>query len=382
MNSSLNTILPGRTLGNLALAGSLFLHVGLITLFSSWQWELGTPPKNPPKVVKVKILPASTAQKDTQRPVPEKTARFSPAQPITVPSPSIPTLTARTPRSSAPAFQPESWVKQTMASPKMQFKPRKVQRISLSAEATKPQAVRSAKTNQERHNSKQIISIKPSPTLNPSLTESTQPTAPAGAHESGQPTVVQHRSPSRPAGFSKIPATVSKTALSTKSPKRELNNIHQRPSPTPSQIAISTEASSTAQQVAKSFTSPLKPRSQPAALLQKLFKNPPTVHDDFDVNLNTVRGLFTGQVRQRIADAKYYPRIARRRGMEGQPVVAFTLNKRGGLMKANLAQTSGYQLLDRAALEAVHQAAPYPEIPAELKADTYQFKLPISFVLK
>jgi periplasmic protein TonB len=68
--------------------------------------------------------------------------------------------------------------------------------------------------------------------------------------------------------------------------------------------------------------------------------------------------------------------------MEGQPVVAFTLNKGGGLMKADLAQTSGYQLLDRAALEAVHQAAPYPEIPVELKTDTYQFKLPISFVLK
>ena len=51
-------------------------------------------------------------------------------------------------------------------------------------------------------------------------------------------------------------------------------------------------------------------------------------------------------------------------------------------MKVGLTQTSGHQLLDQAALEAVHQAAPYPEIPAELKTDTFQFKLPISFVLK
>jgi protein TonB len=68
--------------------------------------------------------------------------------------------------------------------------------------------------------------------------------------------------------------------------------------------------------------------------------------------------------------------------MEGKPVIAFTLNKQGRLVKVNLAQSSGYQMLDQAALEAVQQAAPYPEIPAELKTDSYQFKLPISFVLK
>lgn len=68
--------------------------------------------------------------------------------------------------------------------------------------------------------------------------------------------------------------------------------------------------------------------------------------------------------------------------MEGQLIVSFTLSKGGELMKANLAKTSGYQLLDQAALEAVQQAAPYPEIPTELKTNTYQFKLPISFVLK
>ena len=333
--------------------------------------------------MKVKLLPASTAQKDVQKPVQTKAARFSPAQPTAVSSPSIPTLTSHTPRSPVPASQPETWVKRIMASPKMQFKPRRVQRIFLSAEATKPRVVRSAKTNPQSHGTRQTISIRPSPAFNARLSKSAQPAQPASARRPIQPTVVQHRSPSQSAGFSNIPSIGSQTALSIESPKHGLNDIHQRPAPNPSQTAISTEASSTAaQRVSKSFISPLKPRTQPAAPLQKLFKDPPTIHNDFDVNLSTVRGLFTGQVRQRIADAKYYPRIARRRGMEGQPVVAFTLNKVGGLMEANLAQTSGYQLLDRAALEAVHQAAPYPEIPAELKTDTYQFKLPISFVLK
>jgi TonB family protein len=110
--------------------------------------------------------------------------------------------------------------------------------------------------------------------------------------------------------------------------------------------------------------------------------NDPAVDEPAEEEMDALRGLFTGQVRQRIARARYYPRIARRRGMEGQPVIAFTLDKRGRLTKVDLAQTSGYHLLDRAALEAVHEGAPYPEIPALLKIDSFQFKLPISFVLK
>lgn len=142
------------------------------------------------------------------------------------------------------------------------------------------------------------------------------------------------------------------------------------------------QAGFVSQAVAEQPTSKNIAGTRLAALPRELPQSPPADIDAPDTDLNGLRGWFTGKVRQRIANAKYYPRIARRRGMEGQPVIAFTLDKGGRLMKADLAQTSGYQLLDQAALEAVHQAAPYPEIPDELKTDTFQFKLPISFVLK
>ncbi len=119
-----------------------------------------------------------------------------------------------------------------------------------------------------------------------------------------------------------------------------------------------------------------------ASLSGDWVNNDPAVDEPAGEEMDALRGLFTGQVRQRIARARNYPRIARRRGMEGQPVIDFTLDKRGRLTKVDLAQTSGYRLLDRAALEAVHNGAPYPEIPAPLKIDSFQFKLPISFVLK
>jgi TonB family protein len=156
--------------------------------------------------------------------------------------------------------------------------------------------------------------------------------------------------------------------------------IRRRPGP--AQSSATAQVSFTSQAVAEPLTFQKTVRDTFAALPRELPQNLPVDRDILEVNLNGLRGLFTGKVRQRIANAKYYPRMARRRGMEGQPVIAFTLDRRGQLTKVDLAKTSGYQLLDQAALDAVQQGAPYPEIPAPLKMNSFQFKLPISFVLK
>lgn len=184
------------------------------------------------------------------------------------------------------------------------------------------------------------------------------------------------------ARFSNTLVAISKTAFPLRAPKSEANPIHPLAGPIQSQFDTPSPLDRPAAQVPKQYASPKTPETHLVALPRQ--PSSPTQHEleDNPVDLGNLRGLFTGKVRQRIANAKYYPRMAKRRGMEGQPIIAFTLDKNGRLMKIDLAQTSGYQLLDKAALEAVHQAAPYPEIPAELKTNTFQFKLPISFILK
>jgi TonB family protein len=269
-----------------------------------------------------------------------------------------------------------------MLSQKRHFKLRKIQHASFSARVTKPQTLRPLKIIQHNYDATQEIKIRPSPVRKTHQTESVQAVAPIKIRAAGQPTIVQRRVLIRQIGFSKVPATLSQTAFFIEVSNSVLKNIYQRPDPTSSQTTISPETGSADQQAVEPFTSPTTSQTKLAALPRKLPQSPPAVRDGSDADLNGLRGLFTGQVRQRIANAKYYPRMARRRGMEGQPVIAFTLDKGGRLMEVDLAQTSGYQLLDQAALKAVHQAAPYPEIPAELKTDTFQFKLPISFVLK
>ncbi len=373
---------PGRTLGNLALTGSLFLHVGFIALFSSWQSDWKVADKNPPEAIQVKFLPAPPAQKDIQKPAPVDIAHFFRTPSVSAPPAPMSHLKARTFKLSASVHQPMPWRPQSMLSSKKYSKRRMVQRTTLPAMEAKPMAILLSKIFQPNHDATQHVKTRPSPILKTHPAKSVQGVAPVEVRAIGQPTVIQRRVPLLQAIFSNNPGPGSLNAFPMEIPMLVTDRVQPMKSPAPSQSGTTSPPTGIAAKAPEKYATPQTLRAKLAALPRKLTQNPSADREVPDANLNGLRGLFTGEVRQRIANAKYYPRIAKRRGMEGQPVIAFTLSKTGRLMKVDLARTSGYQLLDQAALEAVHQAAPYPEIPAELKTDTFQFKLPISFVLK
>ncbi len=373
---------PGRTLGNLALTGSLFLHVGFIALFSSWQSDWKVADKNPPEAIQVKFLPAPPAQKDIQKPAPVGIAHFFRTPSVSAPPAPMSHLKARTFRLSASVHQPMSWSPQSLLSSKKYLKRRMVQRTTLPAMEAKPMAILLSKIFQPNHDATQHVKTRPSPILKTHPTKSVQAVASVEVRAIGQPTVIQRRVPLLQAIFSNNPGTGPLNAFPMEIPMLVTDRVQPMKSPAPSQSGTTSPPNGIAAQAPEKYATPQTLKAKLAALPRKSTQIPSADRDPPDANLNGLRGLYTGQVRQRIANAKHYPRVARRRGMEGQPIIAFTLNKGGRLMKVGLTQTSGHQLLDQAALEAVHQAAPYPEIPAELKTDTFQFKLPISFVLK
>jgi TonB family protein len=341
MNSIPKSRLPDRTLGNVAIAGSLFLHVGLIAIFSAWQWEWTTPEKNPPETIQVKFLTAPPPTQSTEAPDSPKPTPMPPAQPMAIQPNSKSPHSPRTPKLSIPILQP------VKTAPRMSYPHRKIiRRLPL-------QAAPFIKTGVFRAE------------------------APANFSNHNQRTAIHSRSRISEIQALTVPRTSMQIATSTRPARSNFNIIPRIPDP-----IVTTQSGFMAQPIAEQLTSQKAPEDRFAALPREFSQSPPIDREAPDANLGVLRGLFTGKVRQRIAKAKYYPRVARRRGMEGQPIIAFTLGKQGQLKKVDLAQTSGYQLLDQAALEAVNQAAPYPEIPAELKTDTFKFKLPISFVLK
>jgi len=99
-------------------------------------------------------------------------------------------------------------------------------------------------------------------------------------------------------------------------------------------------------------------------------------------DVGELRRGFHGKIWQRVAKVKYYPRMARKRRLEGKPIVAFTLGKKGDLVDLKLIEASNYDLLNEAALETIRRGIPYPPIPEPLGKNSISFNLPISYVLE
>ncbi len=75
-------------------------------------------------------------------------------------------------------------------------------------------------------------------------------------------------------------------------------------------------------------------------------------------------------IRDHLEAFKYYPASARRRGIEGSVEVRFALANGGRAADIELVRGSGHAILDRAALQTVHRAEPFP-----LQRGSYRFRL-------
>lgn len=82
------------------------------------------------------------------------------------------------------------------------------------------------------------------------------------------------------------------------------------------------------------------------------------------VSNSLAEGAFAQDVRSRIERKKIYPDTARDLGMSGEVEVLYELDRTGGLLKAEISASSGYKLLDQAALRAVKSAI-YQKIPED-----------------
>lgn len=66
------------------------------------------------------------------------------------------------------------------------------------------------------------------------------------------------------------------------------------------------------------------------------------------------------KIRQKIFQAKQYPLVAKRQGIEGRVQILFALNPGGEIQELSVIESSGFPLLDQEALATVKRASPYP----------------------
>ena len=100
-----------------------------------------------------------------------------------------------------------------------------------------------------------------------------------------------------------------------------------------------------------------------------------------DTEQTAIRADYLTLLRERIERHKKYPLLARKSRRQGIVVVEFELTTGGELKSCLIRESCGHRLLDRAALQAVKSAAPFPEIPHQLKTVVSNFVVPVRFVL-
>ncbi len=76
---------------------------------------------------------------------------------------------------------------------------------------------------------------------------------------------------------------------------------------------------------------------------------------------------------------KRYPDAARARGLRGVTNVAFTIDRSGRVMSAQVAQGSGSMLLDEEAVAIIQRSSPMPAPPLDTPGETFDLVLPIQF---
>lgn len=79
---------------------------------------------------------------------------------------------------------------------------------------------------------------------------------------------------------------------------------------------------------------------------------------------------------------KQYPMLARRRGLEGSGSVRVRIDRDGRVVDRSIQRSTGELMLDRAALDMVRRASPFPAVPDDYAGEGFEFVAPIQYRLR
>ncbi|MHB1590417.1 MAG: energy transducer TonB [Sulfuricella sp.] len=148
-----------------------------------------------------------------------------------------------------------------------------------------------------------------------------------------------------------------------------------RPAPAPAQVPTPAVAP---QPVPQPSPAPLAAPMPVAPQAPKVMPPAPPV----PVSNPSHEAAYVQKVRQQIEQHKVYPALARKLDMSGTVEVSYVVNRQGKLIDVEIAATSGNEILDKAALQAV-RAAVFPPMPQDTwRGETQkQFKTKLVYSL-
>ena len=90
---------------------------------------------------------------------------------------------------------------------------------------------------------------------------------------------------------------------------------------------------------------------------------------------------YSNLLRAHIAKHKKYPRIAQRRKMQGEVIIAIQIRGDGLLISKNIQKSSGHSVLDKEGMNMMEKSKPFPVPPDTLKNSVTNVVVPIAFNL-
>gem|GEM_PF-445178 len=90
---------------------------------------------------------------------------------------------------------------------------------------------------------------------------------------------------------------------------------------------------------------------------------------------------YLARLKRRIQNEWVYPEEAWSRGVSGELLLVFTLNRNGSLTNVRLVHSSGFPILDQEALRAVKQAAPYDPFPPQMGEEPWNISASFHYYL-
>jgi periplasmic protein TonB len=88
---------------------------------------------------------------------------------------------------------------------------------------------------------------------------------------------------------------------------------------------------------------------------------------------------YLDRLRRWLARYRHYPEAAKKAQEQGQLVVSFTILRNGTVIDPHIERSSGFPLLDEAALKMLHDASPVPPLPETYRAQRLDVGLPVNF---
>lgn len=122
------------------------------------------------------------------------------------------------------------------------------------------------------------------------------------------------------------------------------------------------------------FTLPTTPEPRPEAV-QPATNEPPALDP-------AVLAAYGQTLSRAIGQYQRYPILAQQRGWQGTAEVLLRLAPGNRIVNVSILRSSGYEVLDRQAMEMVKQAEPLPPAPEALRPEYLSVVVPIVFKLK